>query len=65
MIGFMTYARSILIPTGSDGTFHCVWHRVRRAFLSGEKSGVSQEALLRKNDDARSILKARNSDGKH
>ncbi|MCB1602124.1 MAG: hypothetical protein KDI66_19040 [Xanthomonadales bacterium] len=32
----MTYARSILIPTGSAGTFHCVSRRVRRAFLCGE-----------------------------
>jgi REP element-mobilizing transposase RayT len=32
----MTYARSILIPPGSPGTFHCVSRCVRRAFLCGE-----------------------------
>jgi len=32
----MTYARSILIPKGSPGTFHCVSRCVRRAFLCGE-----------------------------
>ena len=36
MICPMTYARSILIPTGSAGTFHCVSRCVRRAFLCGE-----------------------------
>lgn len=34
--GAMTYARSILIPPGSPGTFHCVSRCVRRAFLCGE-----------------------------
>ncbi len=32
----MTYARSMLIPKGSAGTFHCVSRCVRRAFLCGE-----------------------------
>lgn len=32
----MTYARSLLIPPGSAGTFHCVSRCVRRAFLCGE-----------------------------
>lgn len=32
----MTYARKILIPKGSPGTFHCVSPCVRRAFLCGE-----------------------------
>lgn len=32
----MTYARSIPIPPGSPGTFHCVSRCVRRAFLCGE-----------------------------
>ena len=32
----MTYARSLLIPKGSAGTFHCVSRCVRRAFLCGE-----------------------------
>ena len=32
----MTYARSILIPRGSAGTFHCVSRCVRWAFLCGE-----------------------------
>ena len=32
----MTYARSILIPKGSAGTFHCVSRCVRRAFLCGQ-----------------------------
>ena len=32
----MTYARKILIPEGSPGTFHCVSRCVRRAFLCGE-----------------------------
>jgi hypothetical protein len=32
----MTYARKILIPKGSPGTFHCVSRCVRRAFLCGE-----------------------------
>lgn len=36
MLGSMTYARSILIPRGSAGTFHCVSRCVRRAFLCGE-----------------------------
>lgn len=36
MIGSMTYARSILIPTGYAGTFHRVSRCVRRAFLCGE-----------------------------
>jgi len=36
MLGTMTYARSILIPKGSPGTFHCVSRCVRRAFLCGE-----------------------------
>ena len=41
----MTYARSILIPEGSAGTFHCVSRCVRRAFLCGEdrQSGQSFE----------------------
>ena len=34
--GSMTYARKILIPKGSPGTFHCVSRCVRRAFLCGE-----------------------------
>ncbi len=36
MIWPMTHARSILIPPGSPGTFHCVSRCVRRAFLCGE-----------------------------
>ncbi len=32
----MTYARSVLIPRGSPGAFHCVSRCVRRAFLCGE-----------------------------
>jgi len=36
MIGAMTYPRSILVPPGSPGTFHCVSRCVRRAFLCGE-----------------------------
>ena len=36
MLPPMTYARSILIPRGSAGTFHCVSRCVRRAFLCGE-----------------------------
>ncbi len=36
MLGSMTYARSVLIPRGSSGTFHCVSRCVRRAFLCGE-----------------------------
>ena len=32
----MTHARSILIPAGSAGTFHCVSRCVRRALLCGE-----------------------------
>jgi len=36
MLHPMTYARSILIPKGSAGTFHCVSRCVRRAFLCGE-----------------------------
>ncbi len=36
MLHLMTYARSILIPKGSAGTFHCVSRCVRRAFLCGE-----------------------------
>jgi REP element-mobilizing transposase RayT len=36
MLGSMTYARSILIPKGSAGTFHCVSRCVRRAYLCGE-----------------------------
>jgi hypothetical protein len=36
MLHRMTYARSILIPPGSPGTFHCVSRCVRRAFLCGE-----------------------------
>ncbi len=36
MLGSMTYARSILIPKGSTGTFHCVSRCVRRAYLCGE-----------------------------
>ena len=36
MMGAMTYPRSILVPPGSPGTFHCVSRCVRRAFLCGE-----------------------------
>jgi len=36
MLVTMTYPRSILIPPGSPGTFHCVSRCVRRAFLCGE-----------------------------
>jgi len=36
MMGAMTYPRSILVPPGSAGTFHCVSGCVRRAFLCGE-----------------------------
>ena len=32
----MSCARSLLIPPGSAGTFHCVSRCVRRAFLCGE-----------------------------
>jgi len=32
----MTYARSILVPPGSPGTYHCVSRCVRRAWLCGE-----------------------------
>jgi hypothetical protein len=34
--GSMTYARLILMPPGSPGTFHCVLRCVRRAFLCDE-----------------------------
>ena len=33
----MTYVRSLLIPPGSAGTYHCVSRCVRRAFLCGER----------------------------
>ena len=36
MLPPMTYARSILIPRGSAGAFHCVSRCVHRAFLCGE-----------------------------
>ena len=41
----MTYARSILVPVGSPGTYHCVSRCVRRAWLCGEdrESGRSYE----------------------
>ncbi len=41
----MTYARSILAPSGSPGTYHCVSRCVRRAWLCGEdrESGRSYE----------------------
>jgi REP element-mobilizing transposase RayT len=41
----MTYARSILVPPGSPGTYHCVSRCVRRAWLCGEdrESGRSFE----------------------
>lgn len=41
----MTYARSILAPIGSPGTYHCVSRCVRRAWLCGEdrESGRSYE----------------------
>lgn len=41
----MTYARSILVPPGSPGTYHCVSRCVRRAWLCGEDrdSGRSYE----------------------
>ena len=32
----MTYARSILVPPGSPGTYHYVSRCVRRAWLCGE-----------------------------
>jgi len=37
--GAMTYARSILAPPGSPGTYHCVSRCVRRAWLCGEDQG--------------------------
>ena len=41
----MTYARSILAPAGSPGTYHCVSRCVRRVWLCGEdrESGRSFE----------------------
>jgi REP element-mobilizing transposase RayT len=41
----MTYARSILVPPGSPGTYHCVSRCVRRAWLCGtdRESGTSFE----------------------
>ena len=41
----MTYARSILAPPGSPGTYHCVSRCVRRAWLCGHdrESGRSYE----------------------
>jgi len=41
----MTYARSILVPSGSPGTYHCVSRCVRRAWLCGEdrESGRSYQ----------------------
>ena len=41
----MTYARSILVPPGSPGTYHCVSRCVLRAWLCGEdrESGRSYE----------------------
>jgi REP element-mobilizing transposase RayT len=41
----MTYARSILAPSGSPGAYHCVSRCVRRAWLCGEdrESGRSYE----------------------
>ena len=41
----MTYARSILVRSGSPGTYHCVSRCVRRAWLCGEdqESGRSYE----------------------
>ncbi len=43
--GSMTYARSILVPPSSPGTYHCVSRCVRRAWLCGEdrESGCSYE----------------------
>ena len=38
MIAPMTYPRSLLVPPGSPGTFHCVSRCVRRAFLCGADS---------------------------
>ena len=41
----MTYARSILAPSGSPGTYHCVSRCVRRAWLCGQdrESGRSYD----------------------
>ena len=41
----MTYARSILVPSGSPGTYHCVSRCVRRAWLCGDdrESGRTYE----------------------
>jgi len=36
MMRSMTYARSLRIPPGLPGNFHCVSRCVRRAFLCGE-----------------------------
>lgn len=44
----MTYARSILIPPGSAGTFHCVSRCVRRAFLCGEDQLTGQSFAHRR-----------------
>ena len=42
MLVLMTCARSLLIPPGSPGTFHCVSRCVRRAFLCGADSDTGQ-----------------------
>ena len=44
----MTDARSILIPHGSPGTFHCVSRCVRRAFLWGEDRLTGRSFELRR-----------------
>lgn len=49
MLRHMTYARSLLVPPGSPGTYHCVSRCVRRAWLCGEdlESGRSYEERRR------------------
>ena len=45
----MAIARSLIVPPGIEGMYHCIVRCVRRAFLCGEVVEIGREVIHKVN----------------